>query len=143
MLKRNMNKPRAALAELFTKLQQVDHLSTELELQFKELKKRRLIKKDKLKQLSLCLDAILKEAWEAFHRRTSRADFPVLIREDQVQERFQISQATLYRRRKTQEIPYIRDNDGVIWYPVVELVQYYLKSRAELRLPKTGRPRKF
>ena len=138
-----MNKPRAALAEVFTKLQQVDHLSTELELQFKELKNRRLIKKEKLKQLSLCLDAILKEAWEGFYRRASRADFPVLIREDQVQERFHISQATLYRRRKTQEIPYIRDNEGVIWYPIVDLIQYYLKSRAELRLPKTGRPRKF
>ena len=54
-----------------------------------------------------------------------------------------VPQATLYRRRKTQEIPYIRDNEGVIWYPVVELIQYYLKSREELRLPKTGRPRKF
>src|SRR5262245_26842425 len=108
-----MNKPRAALAELFTKLQQVDHLSTELESEFKELKSRRLIKKDKLKQLTGCLDALLKEAWESFYRRASRADFPVLIREDQVQERFQISQATLYRRRKTQEIPYIRDNEGV------------------------------
>jgi hypothetical protein len=143
MLKRNMNKPRAALAELFTNLQQVDHLSTELELLFKDLKNRRLIKREKLKQLSLCLDAILKEAWEGFYGKASRADFPVLIREDQVQERFQISQATLYRRRKTQEIPYIRDNEGVIWYPVVDLIQYYLKSRAELRLPKTGRPRKF
>ena len=138
-----MDKPRAALAELFTKLQTVDHLSTELEAQFKELKSRRLIKKDQLKALTICLDAMLKQAWEAFYRRASRADFPVLIREDQVQERFQISQATLYRRRKTQEIPYIRDNDGVIWYPVVDLIQYYLKSRAELRLPKTGRPRKF
>lgn len=138
-----MNKPRAALAEVFTKLQQADHFATELELQFKELKSRRLIKSENLKQLSSCLDAILKDAWEAFHRRASRADYPVLIREDQVQERFQISQATLYRRRKTQEIPYIRDNDGIIWYPVVDLIQYYLKSRAEARLPKTGRPRKF
>ena len=138
-----MNKPRAALAEIFTKLQQVDHLSAELELQFKELKSRRLIKKDQLKQLSACLDLILNDAWQSFHRRASRADFPVLIREDQVQERFQISQATLYRRRKAQEIPYIRDHEGGIWYPVVDLIQYYLKSRTEIRLRKTGRPRKF
>jgi hypothetical protein len=85
----------------------------------------------------------LSEAWQSFARRAARSDFPVLIREDQVQERFKISQATLYRRRKKQEIPYIRDREGIIWYPVVDLVDYYLKSRAELRFPKTGRPRKF
>jgi|GEM_PF-3375204 len=138
-----MNKPRAALAELFTRLQHANHLATELELQLKELKRRRFLKNEKLKQLASCLDSIMKEAWETFERRASRADYPVLIREDQVQERFQISQATLYRRRKMQEIPYIRDHEGVIWYPVAELVRYYLKNRAELRLPKTGRPRKF
>ena len=138
-----MAQPRVVLAELFTNLQQVDHLSTELELQFKGLKSRRFIKNEKLQQLASCLDALLQEAWENFERKAARADFPVLIREDQVQERFQISQATLYRRRKTQEIPYIRDNEGVIWYPVADLIRYYLKNRAELRLPKTGRPRKF
>jgi hypothetical protein len=143
MLKRSMDKPRAALAELFTRLQHADHLSAELESKFKELKNRRLIKNEKLKQLASCLDALLTEAWEAFEHRASRADYPVLIREDQVQERFQISQATLYRRRKTQEIPYIRDHEGVIWYPVADLIRYHLKGRTELRLPKTGRPRKF
>jgi hypothetical protein len=138
-----MNKRRASLPELFEKLQQADENSIELESQYKELKKRRLLKKEKVKQLTSILDALLKEAWQSFGRRAARSDFPVLIREDQVQKRFKISHATLYRRRKTQEIPYVRDKEGVIWYPVVELVEYYLKSRSEIRLPKTGRPRKF
>ncbi|MCI0412981.1 hypothetical protein L0222_09295 [bacterium] len=138
-----MKKPQASLPELFEKLQQADELSVELESQLEELKKRRLIKKDTLKQLVAILDAILKEAWQSFGRKAARSGFPLLIREDQVQKRFKISQATLYRRRKTQEIPYVRDKEGVIWYPVVDLVEYYLKSRSEIRLPKTGRPRKF
>jgi len=138
-----MPRSRTALAELFTKIQHADHISTDLEFKFQELKNRRLIRKEHLKQLASCLDAALNEAWQALERKISRADFPVLIREDQVQERFQISQATLYRRRKTQEIVFIRDHDGVIWYPVVDLIRYYLKSRAESRKPKTGRPRKF
>ncbi len=138
-----MKKPQASVPELFEKLQQADELSIELESRLKDLKKRRLIKKDTLKRLAVILDALLEEAWQSFGRRAGRSGFPLLIREDQVQTRFKISQATLYRRRKTQEIPYVRDNEGVIWYPVVDLVEYYLKSRSEIRLPKTGRPRKF
>jgi hypothetical protein len=143
MLKSNMNKTRATLPELFEILQRADELSVEIESHFKELKRRRLIQKEKLQQVTRVLDSLLSTAWKAFGRRAARSDFPVLIREDQVQERFKISQATLYRRRKTQEIPYVRDRDGVIWYPVVDLVDYYVKSRAESRQPKTGRPRKF
>jgi hypothetical protein len=143
MLNSNMKKSRATLAELFQHLQSAEELSMQLEEQLKELKNRRLIKNQELKQVITILDSILTAAWEAFRRRASRSGFPVLIREDQVQERFRISQATLYRRRKSQEIPYVRDKDGVIWYPVVDLIAYYLKSRAEMRLPKTGRPRKF
>ena len=143
MLKISMNKPRATLPDLFAQLQIADQLSVELETHFKELKNRRLIKKEKLHQVIKILDAILTEAWQSFARKAARSDFPVLIREDQVQKRFKISQATLYRRRKTHEIPYIRDKEGIIWYPVVDLVDYYLKARAEMRLPKTGRPRKF
>jgi hypothetical protein len=138
-----MKKAQGSLSELFEKLQQADKLSIELEYYLKDLKKRKLIKKETLKQLAEILDGVLNEAWQSFGRRASRSGFPVLIREDQVQKRFKISQATLYRRRKTQEIPYVRDNEGVIWYPVVDLVEYYLKSRSEIRLPKTGRPRKF
>jgi hypothetical protein len=138
-----MKKPQASLPELFEKLQQTDELSAEIESYLKDLKKRRLIKKETLKQFAVLLDTVLNEAWQSFGRRAARSGFPVLIREDQVQKRFKISQATLYRRRKTQEIPYVRDKEGVIWYPVVDLVEYYLKSRSELRLPKTGRPRKF
>lgn len=138
-----MKKAQASLSELFEKLQQADQISVELESYLKDLKKRRLIKKETLKQLAAILDGVLNEAWQSFGRRAARSGFPVLIREDQVQKRFKISQATLYRRRKTQEIPYVRDNEGVIWYPVVDLVEYYLKSRSEIRLPKTGRPRKF
>ena len=138
-----MNKRQASLPELFEKLQLLDAHSLDLEIQLKDLKKRRLVKKDTLQQLVRCLDAILQEAWQSFGRRAARSGFPVLIREDQVQKRFKISHATLYRRRKTQEIPYVRDKEGVVWYPVVDLVEYYLKSRAEIRLPKTGRPRKF
>jgi hypothetical protein len=138
-----MARNRTALAELFTMLQHADHLSTELEIKFQELKNRRLARKEHLKQLASCLDGILNEAWQSLERKVSRADFPVLIREDQVRERFQISQATLYRRRKMQEIAFIRDHEGIIWYPVVDLIRYYLRSRVESRKPKTGRPRKF
>jgi hypothetical protein len=138
-----MKKAQASLSELFEKLQQADQLSVELESYLKDLKKRRLIKKETLKELAGILDGVLNEAWRSFGRRAARSGFPVLIREDQVQKRFKISQSTLYRRRKTQEIPYVRDNEGIIWYPVVDLVEYYLKSRSEIRLPKTGRPRKF
>jgi hypothetical protein len=143
MLNSGMNKTRASLPELFEILQRADQLSMEIETHFKELKRRRLIQKEKLQQVVRVLDSLLSSAWKAFGQRAARADFPVLIREDQVQQRFNISQATLYRRRKKQEIPYVRDRDGVIWYPVVDLVDYYIKSRAELRLGKTGRPRKF
>jgi len=143
MLNSGMNKTRASLPELFEILQRADQLSMEIEAHFKELKRRRLIKKEKLQQVSRVLDSLLSAAWKSFGRRAARSDFPVLIREDQVQVRFKISQATLYRRRKKQEIPYVRDRDGVIWYPVVDLVDYYIKSRAELRQGKTGRPRKF
>ena|SRR5688572_15367964 len=138
-----MDKTRTSLAELFEQLQKADDLSYQLETHLDELRKRRLLKTDRLKQVVKTLDAALADAWRAFAQRAARSDFPILIREDQVQERFRISHATLYRRRKTQQIPYIRDKEGLIWYPVVELVEYYLKSRAELRLPKTGRPRKF
>jgi transcription initiation factor TFIIIB Brf1 subunit/transcription initiation factor TFIIB len=138
-----MARPRTALAELFTRIQRVDHLSTELELKFQELRSRRLVRREQIQQIEQCMDAALNEAWQTLERKISRSDFPVLIREDQVQERFHISQATLYRRRKTQEIVFIRDHEGIIWYPVVELIRYYLKSRAESRKPKTGRPRKF
>ena len=138
-----MNKTRATLPELFELLQITEEISFQIESHLKELKNRRLLKNDRLKQVIRTLDAALAEAWQSFKRKTARSDFPILIREDQVQERFKISQATLYRRRRTQEIPYIRDKEGVIWYPVVELVDYYLKSRADLRQPKTGRPRKF
>ncbi len=61
-----MDKPRVALAEMFTELQNADDLSTELELKLKELKNRRLLKNEKLIQLASCVDAILREAWEAF-----------------------------------------------------------------------------
>jgi len=138
-----MKKPQASLPELFEKLQHADELSVELESQLKDLKKRRLIKNETLKEFTVILDDLLKEAWQSIGRRAARSGFPLLIREDQVQKRFKISQATLYRRRKTHEIPYVRDKEGVIWYPVVDLVEYYLKSRLEIRLPKTGRPRKF
>jgi hypothetical protein len=138
-----MKTSRESLPELFAKLQRTEELAIHIEADLKELKNRRLIKKDRFHQAIRSLDSILSDAWKAFAARASKSDFPVLIREDQVQERFKISQATLYRRRKTQEIPYIRDKEGIIWYPVVELVNYYLKSRREMRLPKTGRPRKF
>jgi hypothetical protein len=138
-----MARPRTALAELFTKIQHVDHLSTDLESQFQELKSRRLVRREQLQSIAECIDAALNEAWQALERKIGRADFPVLIREDQVQERFHISHATLYRRRKMQEIVFIRDHEGIIWYPVVDLIRYYLRSRAESRKPKTGRPRKF
>lgn len=143
MLKSGMNKSRVSLPELFAILQKAEELSLEIENHFKELKNRKLLKKDKLQQTIRILDSVLAEAWQAFSRRAARSDFPVLIREDQVQERFKISHATLYRRRKKQEIPYVRDKDGVIWYPVVDLVDYYIRSRAEIRKPRTGRPRKF
>jgi hypothetical protein len=138
-----MDKIRATLPELFELLQQTDELAFQVESRFKEVKNRRLIKKERLDQIIKLMDTALADAWKAFARKAAKSDFPILIREDQVQQRFKISQATLYRRRRTQEIPYVRDKEGIIWYPVVELVDYYIRTRAELRVPKTGRPRKF
>ncbi|HJZ11701.1 MAG TPA: helix-turn-helix domain-containing protein, partial [Acidobacteriota bacterium] len=61
-------------------------------------------------------------------------------REDQVAEKLDVSRKTLYRRRKSKELPYIKDRHGTIWYAREDLEEYLEKSKVS---PLTERPRKI
>lgn len=118
---------------------------------FEELKifrKRRLITREvwnrevlpARKALQLAMD----NAWDELHRRAAVPIFPQeYLREDQVMEHFRISQKTLYRRRRKREIAYIKDREGTIWYPILDLVDYVRINRGDTAKEKPGRPRKF
>jgi hypothetical protein len=71
------------------------------------------------------------------------SDFPQLISEDDVVRSFQISKKTLYRRRTSGELPYVRDKQGIIWYPVYDMIAYLIHQTEETKHEKPGRPRKF
>ena len=138
---------RATSPDLFLILKSVSEALSSLESAFKQLKKRRLVDSDQWKTVVRpaisALAKMLDAAWADLQQKASRQAFPDLIREDQVQDHFQISHQTLYRRRKNRELPYIRDKEGIIWYPVFDLLDYVLKMKVSRIDEKRGRPRKF
>jgi len=83
-------------------------------------------------------------ALDELYRRAVKRGFPhELVREDEVTERLGISRKTIYRRRKKREIAYIKDKDGIIWYSVLDLIDYLRESKAPSLQLRSGRPRKF
>ena len=141
-----MSKKKAPALELYLILKSVTETFSALDTAFKKLKQRRLIRPDVWKTVRPSLRSlagVLDHAWMDLHQHASHQAFPELIREDQVIEQFRISRQTLYRRRKNKELPYIKDPEGVIWYPVFDLLDYVLKAKAYTMEEKPGRPRKF
>jgi hypothetical protein len=116
--------------------------------ELKILRKKRLIDRDTWSREVLsakkALQRALNHAWDELHRRAAVPVFPQeYLREDQVMEHFHISQKTLYRRRRRREIAYIKDQEGIIWYPILDLVDYVRLNRSDSIQEKPGRPRKF
>lgn len=128
-------------------LQSLADTHSRLEESWAHLRKTRLVSskswKEDLVPARKEISRIIDEAWAALHERAARQDYPELISEEEVLENFGISHKTLYRRRKTKELPYIRDNEGVIWYPIFDLLDYLIQSQKKRIPDKPGRPRKF
>lgn len=128
-------------------LQSLVDAHSRLEESWTKLKKTRLIStaswKEDLLPARREISRVIDEAWLRLLERAAGQDYPELIREEDVLENFGISPKTLYRRRKSKELPYIRDNEGVIWYPVFDLLDYLIQSQKKRTPDKPGRPRKF
>jgi predicted DNA-binding transcriptional regulator AlpA len=116
----------------------------QLQPALKELRKKGFINKRTWKETVLPADhaihTTLKELWDRFQDRPLSALPSQLLREDQVAEKLDVSRKTLYRRRKSKELPYIKDKHGTIWYAREDLEEYLEKSKVA---PLTERPRKI
>jgi len=115
----------------------------QLQPALKELHKKGLINQQSWKESVVpadrALNATLKDLWNRFQDRIMPALPSQLMREDQVAEKLDVSRKTLYRRRKSKELPYIKDRHGTIWYAREDLEEYLEKSKVS---PLTERPRK-
>jgi hypothetical protein len=142
-----MKKRPPNLVEKFLVLSDWNDRFDEFFERMKVLRKKRLIDgKDwtDVVRAQNALQSAFDHAWEKLHRRAAIPVFPQeYLREDQVMEYFHISQKTLYRRRSKREIAYIKDREGTIWYPILDLVDYVRMNRSKPSREKPGRPRKF
>ena len=140
-----MGKLKVQTLDLIYAIRSVTQAYDAFETQLKTLRRRRLVSPDawRLEVLPAkhTLAKVLDDAWRHLHKRASSRDFPELVREDDVKQQFGISHQTLYRRRRKRELPYVKDKDGTIWYPLYDLLDYVLKTKSTPQRP--GRPRKF
>jgi hypothetical protein len=141
-----MKKKSPGLIEKFFALYEWNHRCNDFFEALKILRRKGLISRE-VWNLEIAKKAVLRAmdaGWNELHRRASVPVFPQeYLREDQVMEHFHISRQTLYRRRRKREIAYIKDRNGNIWYPILDLVDYVRVSRVSPEKEKPGRPRKF
>lgn len=116
----------------------------QLQPALKQLHKRGYISrrnwKEKLLPADSAINETLQNLWQVVKEVASSDVLTQLLREDQVAEQFEVSRKTLYRRRKSKELPYIKDRRGTIWYAREDLEKYVERSKV---IPLTERPRKI
>jgi hypothetical protein len=140
-----MGKQIAQSPEIFNLLKNATDGYARLQAGLKDLYKKRLINRNKWKKEILPADlaffVALRELWVNFEKQNAAIDIASeLVREDQLAGKWNVSRKTLYRRRKSRELPYIKDRHGAIWYAVTDVENYLEKNKIT---PLNEKPRKI
>jgi DNA-binding NtrC family response regulator len=131
--------------EIISQLRALTTAYSDFQQALKELYKRGCIRQKTWKRKILPSDGelhqIIAELWKDFDKKMASGELPTsMLREDQVAQTFHVSRKTLYRRRKSGELGYIKDRHGILWYSAEELENYLQKHKV---LPLRKRARKI
>jgi len=130
--------------EMFDLLRSATDGYARLQAGLKVLYKNKAINRNKWKKEILPADQAfylaLRELWIRYEQGQSSIDIATeLVPEDLLAERWNVSRKTLYRRRRSKELPYIKDRHGAIWYAITDVENYLEKNKIT---PLNEKPRK-
>ncbi len=143
MAKKSQRSPKE-VADAVHLLQQITEAYAVLQAGVKELREKSLIPRKTWTNLIVPADnsfySMLRNLWNELERDTPLELSIEYLPEDQIASKYGVSRKTLYRRRKSKELAYIKDRRGEVWYSMKDLENYLSKNRIT---PLSEKPRKI